>query len=170
MISTRGEIRRGIMIPVNTASFDKATGGTVTYVLADPALYDIRSVDTIYDSDGNIIDASPTLDAGNEVDVTIPADADLDLGEFSWKGEGFDIAGAYNGLDIMKAVFADQAELAYLSSTFDTVQWDAQTAVQTASLRADRRTDGIAGDLGAKLEGACRGDRGAGNRIATGHR
>jgi hypothetical protein len=130
-----GEIRRGIMVPVDTASFDKATGGNVTFVLADPNLYSIRAVDTIYDSDDNVIDAAPSVNADNEVVVSIPADADLDLKEFRWKGEGFDISGTFdNGLDIMKAIFGDQAELSYLSSTFDTTQWDAQTTANTQSI------------------------------------
>jgi hypothetical protein len=130
-----GEIRRGIMVPVDTAAFDKAVGGNVTFVLADPNLYSIRAVDTIYDSDDNVIDAAPSVNADNEVVVSIPADADLDLKEFRWKGEGFDIAGTFdNGLDIMKAIFGDQAELSYLASTFDTTQWGAQTAANTQSI------------------------------------
>jgi hypothetical protein len=127
-----GEVRRGIAVPVDTSGFDLDTGGTVTFVLADPAIDAIRAIDAVYDSNGKSRTLGTTNLTNCTVQISISAGEEIDLGLFSWDGEGYDISGTYtNGLDIMKAAFVEQAGLAYTSDNFDTTQWAAQTAALT---------------------------------------
>lgn len=144
-----GKIRRGIAVPIDTASFDKDTGGTVTFKLADDSLFDILAVDALYDNDGNSVTFGTVNLSDCTVRTTIAADADVDLSRFSWEGQGYDIPGTYNnGLDIMKSAFVTQGELAYLASTFDTTQWDAQTTEQNESVGLSIQSDrGIVGEI-----------------------
>jgi hypothetical protein len=138
-----GEIRRGIAVPIDTASFDKATGGTVTFKLADDSLYAIRAVDALYDNNGNEVSTGTVNLSACTVQYSVPADADVDLAAFSWRGEGYDIAGTFdNGLDIMKAAFGDQAELAYSADTFVTSEWDAAAAANTQSIGISVQSSG----------------------------
>ncbi|HMA78254.1 MAG TPA: hypothetical protein VKP88_03870, partial [Candidatus Paceibacterota bacterium] len=111
-----GKIRRGIAIPVDSDGFDKATGGTVTFKLADESIDAIRAVTALYDSNDNAVTITPG--SVNLTDCTvqtaIAGGTDVDLGRFSWEGDGYDIAGTYNnGMDVMKAAFVEQGEIQY---------------------------------------------------------
>lgn len=130
-----GEIRRGIAVPIDTGSFDKATGGTVTFKLADDAIHGILGVDALYDDNGNSVTLGTVSLSACTVQTSIAAGADVDLDRFSWRGQGYDIPGTYdNGLDIVKDALAEQAEIPFVSTTYDTTEWNTQTDANTQSI------------------------------------
>jgi len=137
-----GKIRRGIAVPVDTASFDKSAGGTVTFKLADDSIHALTAVTALYDNNDNEVTIGTTDLNACTVTYSVPANADINLGQFSWEGQGYVIPGTYNnGLDIMKDAFVEQSELPYTADTFDTVAWDAATASNTASVGLSVQSD-----------------------------
>lgn len=137
-----GKIRRGIAVPIDTASFDKATGGVVTFKLADESLHALTAVTALYDDNDNEVTIGTTNLTACTVTYDVPAGADLNLSRFSWEGQGYAIPGTYNnGLDIIKDAFVEQADLPFGADTFDTAEWAAQTSANTQSVGLSVQSD-----------------------------
>lgn len=126
-----GDIRRGICVPLDSDGVEKGDAVTITFQVADPAIGAVRSIDALYDSNGN----SVTLGTINLTNCTVqyskPSGVDIDLDGFSWEGEGYDIGDLTynNGLDIIQFAFNEFGNTPFVTSTFDTVEWSQQSAI-----------------------------------------
>jgi len=138
-----GKIRRGKMLLTNKDSLTTASSGTAEFLVADPALDEIRAVTAVYDKEDNDV-GSLTVDLVNcTVSATKPAGVSVtDLKNWSWEGEGYDIAGTYNnGLDIMKDAFLKLAGVPFLESTYQVDEWNEQTTANPESIGFSLQTD-----------------------------
>jgi hypothetical protein len=121
-----GDIRRGIVLPINLNSLTEASSGTAQFLLADPSLYAIKAVTKLYDKNENEL----TIDSINLttciIEYTKPAGvAPNDLKDYKWEGQGYVIDDTYNnGLDIIKAAFLSLANIPFISSTYNIPEYN----------------------------------------------
>ena len=116
-----GDIRRGVLIPINLDSLTEANPGTAQFLVADPSLYAVLSISKLYDKDENELTITGTNLTNCTVEYTKPAGvAPNDLKDYKWEGTGYDISGTYNnGLDIIRACFLKLANIPYIASTYN---------------------------------------------------
>ena len=138
-----GKIRRGKMLLTNQNSLTTSSSGTAIFLVADPALDEVRAINTVYDKEDN--DAgSLTVDlTACTVEVTKPAGVSVsDLKDWTWSGEGYDIDGTYNnGLDIIKDAFLKLANVPFLESTYEVGQWNLETSKNPESIGISIQSD-----------------------------
>ncbi len=146
-----GDIRRGIMVPINLGSVTDppADPTTITFLVADPNYYAVLSIDKVYDENDNEF----TIDSVDLTACTVTVSSDdsslavsefvkMDFTQWTWKGTGFDILGTYNnGLDIIRACFLTCADIPYIATTFDLVQWALETTAHPQGIGISVQSD-----------------------------
>jgi hypothetical protein len=121
-----GDIRRGIVLPINIDTLTTGASGTAKFLVADPSITAIKSITAIYDKEDNSITLG-TIDLNAcTVEVTKAAGiSPSDLKDWKWEGEGYNITGDFdNGLDIIRAAYLYLAGIPYIESTFDRNVWE----------------------------------------------
>lgn len=120
-----GDIRQGIAVPVNSKGVDRADTGSITFMLSDPALGPLKAVSKLWDNNGSELTGLTVNLSACTVAWTKPANIDVDLKRFRWTGQGHELGfGAYNnGVDIMRYAFQTFAQVASVSTTFDSQAW-----------------------------------------------
>jgi hypothetical protein len=120
-----GDIRQGIAVPVNSKGVDRADTGSITFLLSDPALGPLRAVTKLWDNNGSELTGLIVNLSACTVAWTKPANIDVDLKKFRWAGQGHELGfGVYNnGVDIMRYAFTTFAQVASVSTTFDSQAW-----------------------------------------------
>lgn len=128
-----GQIRRGRMLLTNRDSLTEASSGTATFLVADPSILPVLAINNVYDAVGEVQSITGTNLTACTVDVTKPAGVSPgDLKDWTFEGQGYDIDGTYNnGLDIIRAAYKFFANVQYIDSTFETIKWNSETAINT---------------------------------------
>jgi hypothetical protein len=138
-----GKIRRGIVVPTNSDTLTTAASGTATLLVGDPSLYEVLAISKVYDKEDNEITIGSVDLVACTVDITKPAGVSVsDLKKWKWEGQGYDILGTYdNGLDIIKAAFLSLAGVSFIAGTYDLIEWQKQTNINTQSKGLSLQTD-----------------------------
>lgn len=127
-----GDVRRGIVVPLNLDALTDAGGETAQLLLADPNVTSLIAEGggytvELYDEKDN--DISAQITSFDETTcilefTTVAGVSPGDYKDYKWSGRGYDIDGDYNnGLDIMRASFLYFANIPYLQSTFNQIEW-----------------------------------------------
>lgn len=115
-----GKVRKSRVIPVNTKNVIKANSATIRFLISQPGINLLSEQGLLYDSNGFEVKITNFNLSDCWVEYLKPANAEVDLKNFSWSGT----AGTTNGLQIIQDAFDQFANVPYITSLWDTSVWD----------------------------------------------